>query len=154
MYLADLFSERTYVGNAISNSSVVYAENNTAVVNLGEFCEPRIEPEIVIGLKECPPNDPSIEQVVKCVDWVAPGFEIVDSIYPNWKFSVPDTIAAGGLHGKLIIGRKVEPTENTSMSCLSIREYAYQKMVRSLKKVVVTRYSTGLFQRYSICCAG
>tara|TARA_B100001093_G_C26717054_1_gene966118 strand:- start:414 stop:1205 length:792 start_codon:yes stop_codon:yes gene_type:complete len=96
----------------ISTSSVVYAENNTAAVNLSGFCEPRIEPEVVIGLKNCPQNDSSIEQIVKCVGWVAPGVEIVDSIYPNWKFSVPDTIAAGGLHGKLIIGQKVEPTKN------------------------------------------
>lgn len=107
-----IYSVSEPMWGAISNSSVVYAENNNAVVNLGEFCEPRIEPEIVIGLKECPQNDPSIEQVVKCLDWVAPGFEIVDSIYPNWKFAVPDTIAAGGLHGKLIIGQKVKPTKN------------------------------------------
>ncbi len=28
----------------------------------------------------------------------------VQSIYPGWKFSAPDTIAANGLHGKLLIG--------------------------------------------------
>src|ERR1700738_344586 len=36
--------------------------------------------------------------------WVALGFEIVQSIYPGWKFSAADTIAANGVHGALLIG--------------------------------------------------
>ena len=62
-FIWPIYSVSEPMWGAISNSSVVYAENNNAVVNLGEFCEPRIEPEIVIGLKECPQNDPSIEPV-------------------------------------------------------------------------------------------
>ncbi len=41
------------------------------------------------------------------IDWIAPGFEIVDSIYPNWTFALPDTIASGGLHGCLVVGKKL-----------------------------------------------
>jgi 2-keto-4-pentenoate hydratase len=36
--------------------------------------------------------------------WVALGFEIVQSIYPEWKFSAADTVAANGVHGALLIG--------------------------------------------------
>ena len=32
------------------------------------------------------------------------GFEIVQSIYPGWKFSAADTVAANGLHGALLVG--------------------------------------------------
>jgi hypothetical protein len=32
------------------------------------------------------------------------GFEIVQSIYPGWKFSAADTISANGVHGALLIG--------------------------------------------------
>ena len=47
-----------------------------------------------------------------CIDWVAPVFEIVDSVYPEWKFAIPDAIAAGGLHGQLIIGQKVSKIDD------------------------------------------
>jgi 2-oxo-3-hexenedioate decarboxylase len=32
-------------------------------------------------------------------------FEIVQSIYPDWKFTAADTVAAFGLHGALLIGQ-------------------------------------------------
>jgi 2-oxo-3-hexenedioate decarboxylase len=42
--------------------------------------------------------------LLKSIDWVAHGFEIVQSIFPGWKFAAPDTVAAFGLHGTLLIG--------------------------------------------------
>jgi 2-oxo-3-hexenedioate decarboxylase len=42
--------------------------------------------------------------LLSCVDWVAHGFEIVQSIFPQWQFSAADTVAANGLHGALLIG--------------------------------------------------
>jgi hypothetical protein len=41
-----------------------------------------------------------------CIDWVGHGFEIVQSIFPEWKFSAADTVAAFGLHGALLIGAR------------------------------------------------
>jgi 2-oxo-3-hexenedioate decarboxylase len=41
-----------------------------------------------------------------CIEWVAHGFEIVQSIFPLWKFEVADTVAAYGLHGALLIGTR------------------------------------------------
>jgi 2-oxo-3-hexenedioate decarboxylase len=43
-------------------------------------------------------------EVLGCIEWVAHGFEIVQSIFPKWKFKLADTIAANGLHGALMIG--------------------------------------------------
>jgi 2-keto-4-pentenoate hydratase len=42
--------------------------------------------------------------ILKSIDWVAHGFEIVQSIFPGWKFAAPDTVAAFSLHGALLIG--------------------------------------------------
>ena len=42
--------------------------------------------------------------LLACVDWVAHGFEIVRSIFPQWQFSAADTVAANGVHGALVIG--------------------------------------------------
>ena len=96
----------------MTNETIEYAGPNRAVVSLSKFCEPRIEPEIVIGLHKTPPRQPSLEDIAACVGWIAPGFEIVDSIYPNWRFSLGDTIVAGGLHGRLVIGQKITPPKN------------------------------------------
>jgi 2-oxo-3-hexenedioate decarboxylase len=43
-------------------------------------------------------------ELIRCIDWIAHGFEIVQSIFPNWSFRAPDTVAAYGLHGRLFIG--------------------------------------------------
>lgn len=79
-------------------------------VTLSAFAEPRIEPEIVLGLGKTPTSDMSPKQLASCIDWVAPGFEIVQSIYSGWKFEVTDTIVAQGLHGCLVLGDKVPAT--------------------------------------------
>tara|TARA_B100000787_G_C16168363_1_gene285077 strand:+ start:503 stop:1294 length:792 start_codon:yes stop_codon:yes gene_type:complete len=96
----------------MTNETVEYTETNLAVVSLSKFCEPRIEPEIVIGFSKAPPPRATLEEIAGCVGWIAAGFEIVDSIYPNWGFSLGDTIAAGGLHGKLVVGHKRVPPQD------------------------------------------
>lgn len=73
-------------------------------VALNGLAEPRIEPEIVFGLGAPPAPGMDEQALIGCVDWVAHGFEIVQSIFPNWSFRAPDTIAAYGLHGRLFIG--------------------------------------------------
>jgi 2-keto-4-pentenoate hydratase len=76
----------------------------TETLALAPFSEPRIEPEIVFGLASAPAAQMDEAALLSCVAWVALGFEIVQSIFPGWKFSVADTIAANGLHGALLIG--------------------------------------------------
>ena len=70
------------------------------------LAEPRIEPEIVFGLAVAPTRDMDEAALLACIGWVAHGFEIVQSIFPDWKFSAADTIAAYGLHGALLIGER------------------------------------------------
>ena len=50
---------------------------------LTNYCEPRVEPEIVIALKSTPSADMDERTIANCIDWIAPGFEIVDSITHN-----------------------------------------------------------------------
>jgi 2-keto-4-pentenoate hydratase len=68
------------------------------------FSEPRIEPEIMFGLGAAPSSDMDEQTLSRCIAWVALGFEIVQSIFPGWKFEAADTIAANGVHGALLIG--------------------------------------------------
>jgi 2-keto-4-pentenoate hydratase len=89
-----------------------YVYNRTVhdLADLGEtfslrgLAEPRIEPEIVFKLAVAPAPGMDETALLACIDWVAHGFEIVQSIFPGWKFSAADTVAAFGLHGALLIG--------------------------------------------------
>jgi 2-oxo-3-hexenedioate decarboxylase len=47
-------------------------------------------------------DDPA--EIVTCIDWVAHGFEVVQSHFPGWRFGAPDAIADGSLHGALFVG--------------------------------------------------
>ncbi len=75
-----------------------------ATVRLDAFVEPRIEPEVVLGLARAPAAGMDDAALLGCIGWVAHGFEIVQSIFPGWVFTAADTIVAFGLHGALLVG--------------------------------------------------
>jgi 2-keto-4-pentenoate hydratase len=74
------------------------------VFSLAGLAEPRIEPEIVFGLARPPTSEMNDASLLATLDWVAHGFEIVQSPFANWKFSPADTVVANALHGALLIG--------------------------------------------------
>ena len=73
-------------------------------IDLATFAEPRIEPEIVFHLARAPEPGMDEAALLGCIDRVAHGFEVVQSVYPGWRFTAPDAAAAFGLHGALILG--------------------------------------------------
>lgn len=76
-----------------------------ATCSLRGFVQPKIEPEIIFHFHSAPPPDGDMAAVLGCVDWVAHGFEMVQSHYPGWKFQAPDAIADWGMHGRLLVGK-------------------------------------------------
>ena len=108
----------------ITKSSVSFFESNFLKIDLSQFCEPRIEPEIVVCLKQTPKDGSEKTEIY--LDWVAPGFEIVDSIYPNWKFSLTDAIASGGLHGCLAVGKKFKVNDRTERDLINVGVSLYR----------------------------
>jgi 2-oxo-3-hexenedioate decarboxylase len=74
---------------------------------LPNWPEPRIEPEIVLHLATAPAPGMSDAELLACVDWIAPAFELVTSIFPNWTFTAADATAAFGVHGALLLGQKL-----------------------------------------------
>jgi 2-oxo-3-hexenedioate decarboxylase len=68
--------------------------NLAAPLPLAPFAEPKIEPEIMLGLAKAPSPGMDDAALLSCVAWVAHGFEIVQSIYPGWKFTPADSVAA------------------------------------------------------------
>ena len=100
--LADLGACPGKVGTGFPNGTC--ANENSGTFPLAGLAEPRIEPEIVFGLSRAPAQDMDDATLIGCVEWIAHGFELVQSIFPGWKFSPADTVAANGLHGALLIG--------------------------------------------------
>ncbi|MGB7977186.1 MAG: hydratase [Roseiarcus sp.] len=78
--------------------------SNPLEVSLNGLAEPRIEPEIMFGLAAPPEPGMDEQALIGCIDWIAHGFEIVQSIFPNWSFQAQDTVAGYGLHGRLFVG--------------------------------------------------
>lgn len=85
-------------------------------VSLAKFAEPRIEPEIAFGFRRAPEAGMSPAQLLDCIDWAAHGFEIVQSHYPEWKFSAADTVANNGLHGAFYLGPRVKIEDRAAWS--------------------------------------
>jgi 2-oxo-3-hexenedioate decarboxylase len=90
--------------------SVQFAQSGLATLPLARFVQPRIEPEVVFKLKAPPPATDDALAMLACIEWIAPGFEIVQSHFPDWKFTAADCTAAFGLHGALVVGTPVAIT--------------------------------------------
>jgi 2-oxo-3-hexenedioate decarboxylase len=72
-------------------------------LSLDGLVQPLIEPEIVFRLKSAPPVTDDPIALLRAIEWVGHGVEIVQCHFPDWKFSVADTIADGGLHGRYAV---------------------------------------------------
>jgi len=66
---------------------------------------------VVFKLKAPVPASEDPAEILASVEWLAPGFEIVQSHFPDWKFTAADCTAAFGLHGALVVGPAVAVTD-------------------------------------------
>jgi 2-oxo-3-hexenedioate decarboxylase len=105
--------------------TVHHARDGEATLELDGFVQPRIEPEVVFRLRGPVPDTGDAEEILRHVEWIAAGFEIVQSHFPDWKFKAPDCTAAFGLHGALIVGAPVPVTEaNCAALAAALPEFA------------------------------
>lgn len=90
--------------NYVWDTSLFAMFNANERLDLTGFPEPRIEPEIVLHMASSPEPGMDEAALLACVDRVAHGFEIVQSVFPGWKFTAAGSAAAFGLHGALYLG--------------------------------------------------
>ncbi|MSQ26904.1 MAG: hydratase [Dehalococcoidia bacterium] len=76
----------------------------SASLPLTGLAQPLIEPEIAFRLRSRPPVTRDPEELLRHIEWVAHGFEVVQCHFPGWKFAAADAVADGGLHGRYILG--------------------------------------------------
>lgn len=121
--------------------TVHYATNGTASLEIGRMVAPKIEPEIVFKLKQAPSGelgDPAT--VLRAVEWIAPGFELVDCVFPDWKFTPADFVASFGLHAGLLVGK---PMRVTAEGIPALAEQLAALRVRLLKNGQVVAEGVG-----------
>ncbi|HMF95428.1 MAG TPA: fumarylacetoacetate hydrolase family protein [Vicinamibacterales bacterium] len=103
----------TLVWAHIYDDTVHDAEGGAATLSIAAMYSPKIEPEIVFKLR-APLADVGGDAAaaLASVEWLALGFEIIDAVYPDWKFQPADFVAAYGLHAALVVGEPaaVEPS--------------------------------------------
>ncbi len=103
----DEFGVREPIWGFVYNTTLSHSHDGHAIASIGVFPEPRIEPEILLHFKSAPPVTQDEDAILDSIDWIAHGFEIVQSPFPAWKFKVADTVAVNGLHAFLVVGERV-----------------------------------------------
>ena len=116
----------TLVWAHMYDDTVHYADWNDKTLSMASMFLPKIEPEIVFMLSKTPESsDPAA--VLEATEWYALGFEIIDCVFPDWKFQPADFVASRGLHTALVVGEPVyvEPedvgTLVTELSAFTVR---------------------------------
>lgn len=98
------------VWGTVWNTTLVFCEGQGEVA-LRQVCQPRIEPETVFGMRATPRPDATLDDLFDAIEWMAPGFEIVQSHCRDWKFALPDAVRDGALHARLLVGRRMAVRE-------------------------------------------
>ncbi|MEK7217250.1 MAG: fumarylacetoacetate hydrolase family protein, partial [Chloroflexota bacterium] len=84
------------------------------------LAQPLIEPEIAFRLRSRPPVTRDPEELLRHIEWMAHGFEVVQCHFPGWKFAAADAVADGGLHGSYIVGpRRRIPRRDPNVKALA-----------------------------------
>jgi 2-keto-4-pentenoate hydratase len=96
----------TPVWGYVYNNSVFDTTQGHTTHNLRGTIQPKIEPEIMFGLKAPVPGTGDPVDALGAVAWIALGFEVVTCPYPDWKFKGVDAVSAFGLHRALFVGAK------------------------------------------------
>ena len=94
---------QTLVWAHLYDDTVSDADHNRARLAVDRMIAPKIEPEIVFKLKG-PIDSTEPASVLAHVEWIALGFEIIDSPFAGWKFQPADFVASFGFHAALIVG--------------------------------------------------
>jgi 2-oxo-3-hexenedioate decarboxylase len=117
--------------------TVQHVPEGVAIFSLERTVEPRIEPEVVFGLRGPVPMQPvdDAREILRAVEWIAPGFEIVQSHFPGWKFKAPDCTAAFGLHRALVVGART-PVTDANRAALAASLATFELVLRHGDRVV------------------
>ncbi|BAT57878.1 2-hydroxyhexa-2,4-dienoate hydratase [Variibacter gotjawalensis] len=87
-------------------------QSGAKTLALAPFCEPRLEPEIFFRFRDAPKAGMDERALLGCIGGVGHGFEIVQSLFRDWRFGAADCVVGGGLHGAYVIGSTTPVPQN------------------------------------------
>ncbi len=99
-----VFGVSAPVWGYLYDRTVVHLPNSRGDYSISTLLEPRIEPEIVVRFYTAPPALGDLAAVLASIEWIAHGFEIVESPFPGWKIQAADAVAACAMHAALLVG--------------------------------------------------
>ena len=101
----------TLVWAHMYDDTVRPVNTNDGTIAIGRMFAPKIEPEIVFKIaKPLPAGGADAAAVLEAVESISLGFEIIDCVYPEWKITPIDFVAAYGLHAGLVVGAPLAVT--------------------------------------------
>ena len=96
------------IWGTVWDTTLTYAdENGEGTVDISRMSQPRLEPELVFGMRSTPSSDLNLETLFDAIEWMACGFEIVQSHADDWRFKLADTVTDSGLHAHLLLGKPI-----------------------------------------------
>lgn len=78
--------------------------------------QPKVEPSILMGIHQPITSAMSDDELLRSIEWVANGLEVVISIFPGWKFTPVDATVGFALHGLTLVGHKWSLQSNIASS--------------------------------------
>ncbi len=92
-------------------SDMVYTEEQP--IPTGSFLLPRVEVEVgfILG-DDLPGEGCTVEDVLRCTEFIAPAIELIDSRIEDWKIGLCDTISDNASSCGVILGKeRVKPSD-------------------------------------------
>lgn len=129
------------IWGTVWDSSVSTCDEH-GVLSLDHTCQPRLEPEIVFGMKSSPRAGAGLDELFDAIEWLAPGFEVVQSHLPDWKFTAADTVADSGLHARLLVGARM-PASRLAASSAGLDRLLAEAQLELFKADKVMERGTG-----------
>lgn len=108
----------TPVWGFVYTHTVIDSASGVTTVDIQRTMQPKIEPEIMFGLKSGVIGTGDPVAALQAVEWIALGFEVVSCPYPDWKFKGVDAVSAFGLHHALYVGPKRMLTPQDDLTAL------------------------------------
>ena len=109
----------------VYDRTVTFLSAPSGRLAISHLSQPRIEPEIMLHFRESPQHARDDEELLSTIDWIAHGFEIVQTHFLDWKFGLPDTVADFGLHGALMVGPP-QPVERFDDLARTLRTFTIE----------------------------
>lgn len=124
--LWEIYKVSAPIWNYVFDSTLIEASDGAGRVALASMTEPLIEPEVMLHFCAAPTADMSPAALLDCIDWVAPGFEVVFSPYPKWDLAAPDAAVGYGMHGALLVGTKLDATKDKAALLAALSHFTLE----------------------------